>query len=87
MGVTAEVEEIVRGVPVYYSAIVTKTRKDDKRDVLINPTKIKITAWIAIIFIAQLANKSKPDPETLDNILENKANIKKILHIRHPPLS
>ncbi len=44
MGVTAEVEEVVWGVPVYYSAIVAKTREDDKLDVLINPPKIKITA-------------------------------------------
>lgn len=44
MGVTAEVEEVVWGVPVYYSAIVAKTREDDKLDVRINPPKIKITA-------------------------------------------
>lgn len=44
MGVTAEVEEVIWGVPVYYLAIVAKTRENDKRDVLINPTKIKIAA-------------------------------------------
>lgn len=73
MGLIAEVEEVIWGVPVDNSTIAAKTIEDDKLDVLINPPKTKITARITLPN-PKLPNKIKPEPKIINNILSNKAN-------------